>query len=178
MNPEELIDKYYAHQPKLKEILLRHSHDVAARALTIVDAHPELNANRTFVYEAAMLHDIGILYTNAPGIECFGSEHYLCHGILGAQLLCNEGLPFHARVAERHTGTGLTAKVIHQRNLPLPEQDFLPETWEEQIICYADKFYSKSCLDKSKTLEQVLSSLSRFGVDEMNRFREWNALFE
>ena len=107
MNPEELIDKYYAHQPKLKEILLRHSHDVAARALTIVDAHPELNANRTFVYEAAMLHDIGILYTNAPGIECFGSEHYLCHGILGAQLLRNEGLPFHARVAERHTGTGL-----------------------------------------------------------------------
>lgn len=178
MKPEELIHKYYGLQPKLEEILLQHSRDVAARVLMIVDAHPEMKVDRTFIYEAAMLHDIGILYTNAPGIECYGTEHYLRHGILGAQILRKEGLPQHARVAERHTGTGLTAQTIRRQNLPLPEQDFLPESLEEQIICYADKFYSKSRLEQPKTVEQVLTSLSRFGVDEMNRFREWNALFE
>lgn len=178
MNPEELIHKYYVLQPKLEEILLKHSRDVAQRSLQIADAHPELHIDRTFIYEAAMLHDIGVLYTDAPGIECHGTEHYLRHGILGAQILRQEGLPLHARVAERHTGTGLTASTIRNQKLPLPEQDFVPETVEEQIICYADKFYSKSRLDTPKTLEQVLVSLSRYGVDEMNRFREWNALFE
>mgnify|MGYP004420939777 CR=1 FL=1 len=54
-----------------------------------------------------------------------------------------EGFPEIARVCERHTGTGLTDEVIKQRQLPLPAGDYRPETLEEQLICYADKFYSK-----------------------------------
>ena len=34
-----------------------------------------------------MLHDIGIFQTDAPGIHCFGSQPYICHGRLGAELL-------------------------------------------------------------------------------------------
>ena len=71
----KLIDKYYGPaDSKLKDILLIHSRAVTARALRIVDAHPELNADRTFVEEAAMLHDIGILKCDAPSIECHGTE--------------------------------------------------------------------------------------------------------
>ena len=124
-----------------------------------------------------MLHDIGIYLTDAPGIFCHGTEPYIRHGILGASLLRREGLPRHARVAERHTGTGLTAKRILADHLPLPPKDFLPETIEEQIICFADKFFSKSHLERVRTPEQVLRSLERFGDDGLQRMRVWMECF-
>ena len=175
---KELIHKYCKDNEALEQILLRHSTDVAQRALKIAKAHPELKADETFLWEAAMLHDIGICRVDAPSIYCFGTEPYICHGILGAEILRAEGLPLHARVAERHTGTGLTAAEIERQNLPLPHQDFRPESIEEQIVCYADKFYSKTRLDTEKTPEQALRSLEKFGSDGLDVFREWIKRFE
>ena len=100
------------------------------------------------------------------------------HGILGGEILRSEGLPKHARVAERHTGTGLTAIEIERQNLPLPHQDFTPESIEEQIVCYADKFYSKSHLDIEKTPEQALRSLEKFGSEGLAVFKAWKEKFE
>ncbi|MCD8305019.1 MAG: HDIG domain-containing protein [Prevotellaceae bacterium] len=172
-----LISKYYSDNPPLLEILTVHSELVAEKALRCLDAHPELSLDRQFVYEAAMLHDIGIFLTDAPSIHCHGQGHYLSHGLLGAELLRKEGLPRHARVAERHTGTGLTVRQIEERGLPLPHRDFLPETLEEQLVCFADKFFSKTDLRQEKTTARIEKSLSRFGEDCVERFREWQLLF-
>jgi len=174
----ELIHKYCQGNEPLEQILLRHSTDVARRALKIAKAHPELKADETLLWEAAMLHDIGIVRVDAPSIYCYGSEPYIRHGILGAEILRGEGLPMHARIAERHTGTGLTAFEIERQNLPLPHQDFTPESIEEQIICYADKFYSKTRLDIEKTPEQAIRSLEKFGIDGIAVFKAWMARFE
>ena len=173
-----LIHKYYAGQPELEQILLKHSEDVAQRVLEIAEAHPEFHLDRQFLYEAAMLHDIGILYVDAPGICCHGTKPYICHGMLGAELLRNEGLPAHARVAERHTGTGLTKEEILRQSLPLPPRDFVPETLEEKIICYADKFFSKSHLEEVKTPEQAMRSLEKFGSSCVDTFKAWMSEFE
>ena len=72
MNPLSIIDKYYPQDNELKHILLTHSRSVAAKAVDIARRHPELSADETFLYEAAMLHDIGIFLTDAAGIFCFG----------------------------------------------------------------------------------------------------------
>ena len=154
-----------------------------------------------------MLHDIGIFLTDAPGIHCHGTAHYILHGSLGAQLLRNEAkqlkkekqqaeqlneeqlqaiqlqeeLHFYealARICERHTGTGLTRQTIIERGLPDPQKDLLPETIEEQIICYADKFYSKSHLERERTIPQTLQSLEKFGDEGVEKFRHWTELFE
>ncbi len=85
--------------------------------------------------------------------------------------------PRHARVCERHTGAGITRSQIIAQKLPLPQQDFLPETMEEKVICYADKFFSKSHLDEEKTIEQAIASLSKFGEEGVARFREWVKMF-
>ena len=69
-----LIDKYYSGQPELKALLLHHSRQVADKALEVCALHPEWQADTTFVEEAAMLHDIGIVFCNAPGIHCHGTE--------------------------------------------------------------------------------------------------------
>ena len=131
-----------------------------------------------FIEEAAMLHDIGIIRCNAPGIHCHGTEPYICHGRIGAEMLRGEGLPRHARVCERHTGAGLTRDDIVSQQLPLPQQDFLPETMEEKLVCYADKFFSKSRPDEEKTLEQAVRSLSKFGDEGVSRFMEWHEMFK
>lgn len=175
---DELIDKYYSDNAPLREILLTHSRSVADMALDVARRHPELGADETFLYEAAMLHDIGVFLTDAPGIQCFGHEPYIKHGLLGGELLRREGLPRHARVAERHTGTGLTRETILRQALPLPLADYSPETIEEQLICYADKFFSKSHLERVRTPEQVLKSLEKFGADGVERMKAWMKRFE
>lgn len=177
MKPEEIIEKYYAGQNELKLLLLKHSIQVAQKAMEVLDKHPEIQADRRFVYEAAMLHDIGILHTCAPGIGCIGTQPYICHGMLGAEILRKEGLPLHARVAERHTGTGLTKETILRQALPLPPNDFTPETIEEQIICYADKFFSKSHPERTKNSEQVRDMLSRFPDANLEKWDYWTQVF-
>lgn len=173
-----IIDQYYPQGSKVRDILLTHSECVTCKALQIVDKHPELKLDRTFIQEAAMLHDIGIVKCDAPGIECFGTEPYIKHGIIGADMLRAAGHPKHARVCERHTGAGIALQNILEQHLPLPHQDFLPETMEEQVICYADKFYSKTHLDRVRTPEQALKSLERFGKEGAKRFARWMQLFE
>ncbi len=173
-----IIDKYYAEDNALRQILITHSTLVMKRAVRICDAHPELGANRQFLIEAAMLHDIGIFKCNAPSIYCMGDAPYICHGYIGAQLMRAEGYPMHARVCERHTGAGLTLNDIVSQHLPLPEHDFLPETIEEKIICYADKFYSKTHLEYEKTYDEAVRSLQKFGEEGVTRFMEWKKIFE
>lgn len=162
---------------KLKELLVTHSLQVARKALEIAHAHALPLADGDIV-AAAMLHDIGIIATNAPGIHCHGTEHYLRHGALGAAMLRKAGAPeWLARVAERHTGTGITAKDIAEYHLPMPPGDYMPETLLERLVCYADKFYSKSHPQVEKTPAQARASVARFGADNAARFDDLAAIF-
>ena len=178
-NWRKIIDDIYGAEPsELKTILLEHSESVARKVLRIAEQHPELHIDRQFAEEAAMLHDIGIIKCDAPGICCHGTEPYIRHGRIGAEMLRELGLPHHARVCERHTGAGLSKKEIEEQNLPLPQADFLPETLEEKLICYADKFFSKTHPKEEKTYEHVERSLAKFGEEGLLRFREWHKMFE
>ncbi len=167
---QKIIDKYYESGSPLREILILHSRQVADKALAIAKAK-QLKLNPEDIEGAAMLHDIGIFLTDAPGIYCYGKEPYLKHGVLGAELLRREGMPeFLARVAERHTGTGLTREEIISHNLPIPPADYLPETQLERLICFADKFYSKSGDMQEKSLERVRASMQKWGLGNVARF--------
>lgn len=181
INYQSVIDQFYKEDDALRHILLVHSRQVADKALEIASRHPELQLDTDFLETAAMLHDIGIVRCDAPGIQCFGTEPYICHGRIGAEMLRNllgQEAESIARVCERHTGAGLTEKDIVSQDLPLPHQDFLPETIAEQVICYADKFYSKSHLEREKTVEQAACSLAKFGSEGVERFRKWAQMFE
>jgi len=177
MNVADIIDEYYKEGEALRLILLNHSMAVRDRAVRCARKHPELGINVAFLADAAMLHDIGIFRCNAPSIECYGTEPYICHGIIGAELLRKRGLEAYARVCERHTGAGLTLEEIERQDLPLPHRDFLPETIEEQLICYADKFYSKSKPNRVKTVDEAIRSLAKFGREGVERFRQWDEMF-
>jgi len=180
---DNLIRQYYSPGTPLYDTLVIHSRQVADLAVRLAvrynDLHPAIDPlDIDFVREAALLHDIGICRTDAAGIHCHGTEPYICHGILGAEMLRQHGLPRHALVCERHTGAGLSLDDIISQNLPLPHRPMLPVTMEEKVICYADKFFSKTHLgEPARTLERVGQSLAKFGPATLARFQELTALF-
>ena len=179
MDYQSIIDKYYPSENELRRILLLHSRQVADRCLLIAKKHPELRLDKEFLEEAAMLHDIGIFRCNAPSIQCFGTEPYICHGYIGGQILRDEGLVRHALVCERHTGTGLSREQIERQNLPLPlDCSYEPDVMEEQVVCYADKFYSKSHIDHERSVVETAQSLEKFGPEGVRKFLKWVDLFE
>ena len=173
-----IIDYYYPEENELKNIYMVHARKVADLALEMARNHPELDIDFQFVEEAAMLHDLGIFMTDAPRIYCCGSESYLCHGYLGAELLRAHGYERHARVCERHTGTGLTKEQIVANGWNLPVKDFVPETVEEQLICFADKFYSKTkFLETARTLQQVVESMRKISDESAGKIMKWADMF-
>ena len=179
---EAILAKYCAGNMQLLQILLAHSRQVADRALAILRLHPEWVeqglVDPVFVEEAAMLHDIGVVLCDAPKIHCVGTHAYIEHGYLGAEILRKEGLPKHADVAERHTGTGITMEQIMREQLPIPLQDYTPRTLEERLICYADKFYSKTRLGEDKPMVKIRQHLWKYGSDTVFRFDEMQQFFE
>ena len=180
MNPLDIIAEYYDPNSKTFETLIQHGKQVAQKALACAEKVAALKPDKDFLENAAMLHDIGIFLTNSPGFGCRGRHPYICHGVLGAQLLRDRGMPDYAMVCERHVGVGISAEDVRHFSLPLPDRDMLPVSIEEQIICYADKFFSKNNNGgrNVKTIEQITQNLKSYGDDKVKRFQKWVNWFE
>lgn len=184
MDVNNIILYFYPEDTPLRNLLLKHSIQVRDKALEIAKECPEVKLDMQLVSDGAMLHDIGIVRCHAPSILCNGSENYIAHGTIGADMLREYGktngidLEACARICERHTGAGLTAKEIREQQLPIPAHDYLPETNEEKLICLADKFFSKSSPEREKSLEWVRHSLAKFGSDTTERLESMLKLFK
>ena len=180
--PMEIIAHFYPEDTPFRRMLIKHSTQVRDKALEIIEQSPlKAQMDLRLVANGAMLHDIGIGRCDAPPILCTGTEPYIAHGVIGAKMLRGlaEGAAMepYARICERHTGSGLTAVEIQQEKLPLPAQDFLPETLEEKLICLADKFFSKSGDMQEKPLAKIRKGMARFGQPALDRFDEMCRLF-
>lgn len=175
MNPVTLLEKHFNGNEAAFHIVYRHSRMVADKALAIARTANLSEDELRFIEEAALLHDIGVCGVHAPKLNCFGSEPYICHGIIGREILEAEGLPLHALVCERHIGVGLSARDIALQRLPLPEREMAPVSSCERIVALADLFYSKKGgeLDLEKSAAQVRSELARFGQEKVVIFESW-----
>ena len=182
---QNLLAKHCPSDRPVGWIVLLHSLMVASLAIRL-RRRARLPLDDGEVLAAAMLHDIGIAATDAPGIDCRGSLPYLWHGVAGADILRAEGVDErYARVAERHTGVGLDPD--EARALGLPEgRVYMPLTQLERLICYADCFYSKGSrhdkfdtvalaatapvLRRRKSFDSVRSACARRGPGQLARF--------
>ncbi len=180
MNPIDFLAQYYDPRSRAFKILVEHGRLVAKKALAAARCVPEMKPDLEFIETAAMLHDIGIFETRSPAFGCYGKHPYICHGVLGSALLKEKGHDKLALVCERHVGVGISAAEIRQHQLPLPERDMIPVSIEEQVICYADKFFSKNGNGRSleKSSAKIIKSLSRYGADKVRRFECWVQKFE
>jgi uncharacterized protein len=87
----------------------------------------KITVNLEQVGVGALLHDIGRART-----------HDVSHGYVGGQILeLYEYPPAIVKIVERHVLGGFTADEAVL--VGLPERNFVPESWEEKIVCVADK---------------------------------------
>ena len=169
-----LIERYFPEGHPARGYYLIHVEAVAKAALLILRHNPRLTLDENRIEAMALLHDIGILKVHAPEIGCNGQYPYICHGYLGREILEQEGLAEIAPICERHTGVGITVQDIENQKLPLPHRDMVPLSVEERLICFADKFFSKSAENpnKPKSFDKILKSLSKYGPDKAEKFLE------
>lgn len=175
MNPVEILGRYCAPTSKCFRILLEHGQRVAGKALAAAARVDHLQPDLDFIQSAAMLHDIGVFLTDSPALGCYGSEPYIRHGVLGREIMDALGHPRHGRVCERHIGAGISAADILRLGLPLPARDMRPASIEEEIICYADKFFSKngSGAAREKSVAEIVEHLGLHGAEQVERFMRW-----
>jgi uncharacterized protein len=127
----------------------------AERLLTTQD--PEL------VKAGCLVHDIGVYRLDGA--------HYVRHGVLGHELLREEGLPeVLQRFCSHHTGVGITRADVIRQGLPIPPEDYVAVSEEERLVMYADKFHSKSSPDRFLTAAEYRRAVARFGEDKVALF--------
>jgi uncharacterized protein len=79
------------------------------------------------VESGALLHDLGRSKT-----------HAVDHSVVGAQMAKSIGLPGSVvNIIKRHVGAGITDE--EAQLLGWPKDNYVPQTLEEKIVCYADK---------------------------------------
>ena len=179
-DPVEILQKYYDKDSETYKILMFHNKMVLKKAQELAKKVKHLDPDTEFIKEAVMLHDIGIFKVNAPEIFCYGKNPYVLHGYFGRQILEKEGLHRHALLTERHVGAGLSKEYIIKNEIPLPKRDAIPESIEEIIVCFADRFYSKSgkYFKKERPLKEIRKFLlERRGQESLKRLGSWCRLF-
>ena len=178
--------------PTDQEILALHEkHAPAAAALEAVYTHcvivceiaEQLHARSgqggdlAVVRAGCLLHDIGVYRLYGAG-GVLDDAHYIRHGVLGEELLREEGLPEAlCRFAAHHTGVGLRRQDVVRQKLPLPLRDYLAETPEETLVMYADKFHTKSAPPRLLTGDAYAAYVRRFGEHQAAAFEAMRAQF-
>jgi uncharacterized protein (TIGR00295 family) len=111
----------------------------------------------------AYLHDIGRSVTHGVG-----------HGIESGKILRKLGYSEALiRMVECHVGAGITAE--EAKKLGLPVQDYLPETLEEKILAYADKFLESDFIFNTVNGEQTVEREEveyKSIINTLERFRK------
>ncbi len=158
--PEEITELWNRY--KLDEKVKKHCIKVAEVALKIAERIKERghDVDVDSVKKAALLHDIGRSIT-----------HDIDHFIHSGKIVRKEGFGEKiARIVERHFLCGITKDDAKRLNLKV-YGDFMPETIEEKIVCYADKIVRNCC---EISFEEFLKRL-----DELkNRYPENEWLIE
>ncbi|PSK98997.1 uncharacterized protein CLV63_104221 [Murinocardiopsis flavida] len=131
--------------------------------------------DRGLVRAGSLLHDIGVYRLFGASGE-LDHARYIRHGILGHEILAEEGLPDALRRFCSHH-TGISSDDVRAQCLPVPIGDYLPETGEELLVSHADAFHSKTDPPVFRTAASYTHSIRRFGAHKTTRFAAMLAAF-
>ena len=109
--------------------VIDHCKAVARFSVRVAKAFQEKEADIDIqlVEISGLLHDIGRSRT-----------HTVDHGLIGSEIARSLALPQSVvKAIERHVGGGIPKE--EAKRLGWPVKSYLPLTWEEKIVCYADK---------------------------------------
>ena len=130
--------------------VIKHSKAVTKLAVEIARVFEErgMKINREIVEIGALLHDIGRSKT-----------HTVHHAIEGARIAESMNLPSAIiEIIKRHVGGGIGTEEAERLGWPMGT--YIPETFEEKIVSYADKLVEGS---NPVTIERTIE---KFRFDE------------
>jgi uncharacterized protein len=175
---KEILALHEKHAPTPDAFELVHTH-----CLIVCDVAEQLHSQAgagidiDLVRAGSLLHDIGV-YRLYDDDGQFDHVNYVRHGLLGHELLMEEGFPEEIRrFASCHTGMGLRREDVIRQGLSLPPADYLAETGEETLVMYADKFHSKTTPPTFVTAEAYAASVRRFGEEKVSAFASMCGMF-
>ena len=179
---EEIFALHVRHAPTPEALAVVYTHSeivrrIAAALLAGLGAVVDGGIDADLVRAGCLLHDVGVyrLYDAAGRL---GHAGYIRHGVLGHELLAEEGYPEAlCRFASRHTGVGITREDVLRQELPLPPADYVAQTPEEALVMYADKFHTKSTPPSFLTAETYAAEVTWFGADKPAAFARLRARF-
>jgi len=125
---------------------------------------------------AALLHDIGAyVFFDDTGVVA-NKRLYPLHAILGAKIIADEGIDKRVvQVVETHLLLGLSEKEIIEKPWSLPARDYIPNSIEGELLCYADRFHSKKPTFNSYDI--FLGRLREGMPDQAVKFEAWSKRF-
>lgn len=172
----EALHNKYAPTDKLLHSVLTHCQIVWEVSEQLID-NANLDVDRNIVEAGCLLHDIGVYALFDAAGNKLEDYNYMNHGVRGEELLKKERLPRELwRIASHHLGIGFTEQDIKKQGLPF-EHPYMPETIEERLITYADKFHSKTNPPRFNTYESFMATATTFGDDIAERFEQLAAEF-
>jgi uncharacterized protein (TIGR00295 family) len=134
------------------EVIVKHCKAVARVALVLAEGVQSRGrkVDIEVVFAGAMLHDIG--RSRVQTVQ---------HGFEGSRILADEGVDEAVvQVVRRHVGAGISSE--ESKSLGLPDFDYIPESVEEMLVCFADKMVDA---DKVRPFEEEVRRFERKGHD-------------
>ncbi len=135
------LHKKYASSEKHFELCWRHCEIVAEIALSSADKKG-LDVDKELLEAACLLHDVGSYMLMDEDANISG--YYNLHAIFGSKILEEEGIDDRIlKAVERHVQLGMTAEDYRKSGWKNPYKDYIPVTYVERLVNYADRFHSK-----------------------------------
>lgn len=141
----EQLHKKYAPNEHVFGLVYTHCKIVCEIAEWCVE-HNGIAVDIELLRAACLLHDIGtyVLFDTEGHVE--NGRLYTLHAIIGAKIIADEGFDMRiANAIETHVLLGLSKAEITQPDSQfiVPAKDYVPQTIEAELLCYADRFHSK-----------------------------------
>jgi uncharacterized protein len=145
-------------------------HCIAVASLAVETANllktKGLEIDVALVEVGALLHDLGR-----------SKSHSVDHALIGAEIAASMNLPESVvRIIKRHVGAGISAS--EAAKLGWPSDNYIPETLEEKVVCYADKLIDHGQRKPIETEIKKLQKENKFEAAERVRelYQEISAL--
>ncbi|MFH1641875.1 MAG: HD domain-containing protein [Nanoarchaeota archaeon] len=152
-----LLKKYSKDKRSFDKVL---AHSKAVQKLALELSEKIKGVNKEYIKIGSLLHDIGRFESIKP-------EQ---HGIIGEDILNDEGLSEYSSIARNHLGAGISKEEVIEQNLPLPIDDYIPITKEEKIITHADNLIKS---DKRISLQDAIERYDKeLGKKAANKIKK------
>lgn len=166
---EQLHKKYAPNEAMFQEVY-GHCRIVWSVAKNLIESH-HIVVDEEVIKAGCLLHDIGVYKLWDPVTNEMNWKKYTSHAVLGEALLKSESIAKAlCNIVLHHAGVGISRSDVITRRLSIPARDYFPETIEERLVMYADKFHSKSAPTSFYSVEGYRDYSKKFGDDNVARF--------